>query len=76
MERILARPKESTKTELNEFNEETEESRFMATGLKTGLIPTFGIKTTRHGSDNLEGSLMAVDKPSSRRLSNADASNA
>ena len=28
----------STKTELNELNEETEESRFVATGLNTGLI--------------------------------------
>ena len=47
-------------TELNELNEETEESRFMATGLNTGLKPTFGIKTAKHGSENIEGFLTAV----------------
>ena len=43
----------------------------MTTGLNTGLKPTFGVKTAKHGSDNLEGFLKAVKKPSSRRLSNA-----
>ena len=38
----------STKTELNELNEETEESRFMATGLNNDLNPTFGIKNAKH----------------------------
>ena len=36
--------KQSTKTELNELNEETEEYGFMATGLNNGLKPSFGIK--------------------------------
>ena len=53
--------KQSTKTELNEIIEE-ENSRFMDTGLNTGLKPTFGIKTAKHGSDNLEGFLTAVGK--------------
>ena len=35
----------------------------MATGLNTGLKPTFGVKTAKHGSDNLEGFLTAVEKP-------------
>ena len=35
----------------------------MATGLNTGLNPTFGIKTVKHGYDNLEGFLTAVEKP-------------
>ena len=39
----------STKTELNELNEDTKESRFMATGLNTGLKPTFGIKNAENG---------------------------
>ena len=39
-----------------------EESRFMATSLNTGLKPTFGVKTAKHGSDNLEGFLTAVGK--------------
>ena len=34
----------------------------MATGLNTGLKPTFVIKTVKHGSDNLEGFLTAVKK--------------
>ena len=34
----------------------------MATGLNTGLKPTFGLKTAKHGSDNLEGFLTAVEK--------------
>ena len=34
----------------------------MATGLNTGLKPTFGIKTVKHESDNLEGFLTAVGK--------------
>ena len=50
----------STKTELNELNEETEEYRFMATGLNTGLKPIFGIRTVNNGSDNIEGFLTAV----------------
>ena len=48
----------------------------MATGLNTGLKPKFGIKTTKHGSDNIEGFLTAVEKLSSRRISDSDASNA
>ena len=67
--------KKSTKTELNELNEETKESIFMATGLDTGLKPTFGIKTAKYGSDNIEGFLSEAEKLSSGRLSNTDASN-
>ena len=48
----------------------------MATGLKTGLKPTFGVNIEKHGSDNLEGFLTAAGKPSSRRLLNADVLNA
>ena len=66
--------KQSTKPEANERIE--EESRFMATGLNTGLKPTSGVKTAKHGSDNLKGFLTPVEKPSSRRLLNADALNA
>ena len=40
--------KQSTETELQGVNEE-EDSRFMATGLNTGLKPTFGLKTAKHG---------------------------
>ena len=32
----------------------------MATGLNNGLKPTFGIKTAKHRSDNIEGFLTAV----------------
>ena len=46
--------------------------RFMATGLNTGLKPTFGVNKVKHGSDNLEDFLTALEKPSSRRLLNAD----
>ena len=53
--------KKSTKNKLNELNEE-ENSRFMATGLNTGLKPKFGIKTEKHGSDNLKGFLTLVGK--------------
>ena len=48
----------------------------MANGLNTSLKPKFGIKTVKHGSDNLEGLLTAVEKSTSRRLSNSDALNA
>ena len=34
----------------------------MDTALKTGLKPTFGIKTAKHVSDNLEVFLTAVEK--------------
>ena len=34
----------------------------MATGLNTGLKPTFVVKTVKHVSDNLEGFLTAVGK--------------
>ena len=34
----------------------------MATGLNTGLKPTFGIKTVKHGSDNLEDFLTATER--------------
>ena len=34
----------------------------MATGLNAGLKPTFILKTAKHGSDNLEGFLTAVEK--------------
>ena len=54
--------KQSTETELQEVNEEEEDSRFKATGLNTGLKPKFGIKTAKHGLDNLEGFLTAVEK--------------
>ena len=60
--------KQSTEPEANEEIE--EESRFMATGLNTGLKPTFGVKIAKHGSDNLKGFLTAVKKTSSRRLLN------
>ena len=53
--------KKSTKTELNELNEE-ENCRFMSTGLNTGLHPTFVITAAKHGSDNFEGFLTAVRK--------------
>ena len=52
--------KQSTEPEVNEAIEEN--SRFMTTGLKTGLKPTFGVKTEKHGSDKLEGFLTAVGK--------------
>ena len=52
--------KQSTKTEVNEVIE--EEYIFMATGLNTSLNPTFGVKTAKHVSDNLEGFLSAVEK--------------
>ena len=52
--------KQSTEPEENEEIE--EESGFMATGLNTGLKPTFGVKTEKNGSDNLEGFLTAVGK--------------
>ena len=48
----------------------------MTNGLNTGLKPTFGIKTVKHEYDKLEGFLTAVEKPSSRRLLNADVSSA
>ena len=34
----------------------------MATGLNTGLKPTFGVNAAKHGSDNLEGFLTPVGK--------------
>ena len=34
----------------------------MATGLNTGLKPTIGLKTAKHGSDNLEGFLTEMGK--------------
>ena len=43
--------KKSSKTEVNEGIEEN--SRFMTTGLNTGLKPKFGIKTEIDGSDYL-----------------------
>ena len=52
--------KQSTETEVNEVIEEN--SRFMTTGLNTGLKPTFGVKTAKHRSDTLEGFLTAVEK--------------
>ena len=54
--------KRSTEPEANEKIE--EESRLMATALNTGLKPTFGVKTAKHGFDNLEGFLTAVKKTS------------
>ena len=44
------------------INKEEEDSIFKATGLKTILKPTFGLKTAKHGSVNLEGFLTAVEK--------------
>ena len=35
----------------------------MDTGINTGLKPTFGIKTVKHGSDNLEGFLTVLGNP-------------
>ena len=64
--------KKSTETEVNEVIEENY--RFMTTGLNTALKPKFGIKTVKHGSDNLEGFLTAVENPSSKRILNADVS--
>ena len=61
MERIWRDKTKSTKTELNEEIEEN--SRFMDTGINTGLKSTLGIKTAKHGSDNLEGFLTVVGKP-------------
>ena len=58
--------KQSTEPEANEEIE--EEYISMATGLHTGLKPTFGVKTAKDGSDNLEGFFIAVGKSSSRRL--------
>ena len=52
--------KQSTEPEVNEVIE--EESRFMDTGLNTGLKPTFGVKTAKHRSDNHKGFLTAVGK--------------
>ena len=51
--------KQTTEPEANEIE---EESRFMATGLNTSLKPTFGVKTAKHGSENLEYLLTAVGK--------------
>ena len=48
----------------------------MATGMNTSLKPTFGIKTEKYVSENLEGFLTAVEKPSSRKLYNANNLNA
>ena len=48
----------------------------MDTGLNTGLKLTFGIKNANHESENLEGFLSSVEKPSSGRISDADASDA
>ena len=44
----------------------------MATGLNTDLKPKFGVKTAKHGFDNLEGFPTAAKKISSKRLLNAD----
>ena len=62
--------KKSTETELYVVIEEN--SRFMTTGLNTVLKPTFGVKTSKHGYDNLKGFLTAAEKPSPRRLLNAN----
>ena len=48
------------KSTKKESPEEEEDTIFKATGLITGLNPTFGVKTERHGSNNLEGFLIAV----------------
>ena len=45
-----------------ELNDEDDYSRFMATGLSTGLNPIFGLKIAKQVSDNLEGLLTAVGK--------------
>ena len=52
--------KKSTKTEVNEVIEKN--SRFLTTGLNTGLKPTFGIKGVKHGSDHLNFFLTAAGK--------------
>ena len=51
--------KQSTKTELHETD---EHYRFTDNCLSIGLKPTFGINTSKHGSDNIEGLLKAVGK--------------
>ena len=56
----MARPKKSTETEVNEVIEEN--SRFITTGLNTGLKPKFGVKTARNESDNIEGFVTAEEK--------------
>ena len=57
MEIILARPKKST---INDIPEKYE-TRFKAASLNTALNPTFGIKTSKHFSDNIEGFLPALE---------------
>ena len=52
--------KQSTEPEENE--EIGEKYRFMATCLNTSLKPTFGVKTEKHGSDDLKGFLTVVGK--------------
>ena len=53
---LWCKKKQSTKTELNE---EIGESRFMASGLSTGLKTMFFLKTDKHRFDNIEGFLTA-----------------
>ena len=60
---------------MNGLNEEAEESRFKAAGLNTGLKPKFVLNTEKHVSKNIEVFLIAVENPSSRRISDADVSN-
>ena len=48
-------------TELNYINKE-ENSRFISTGLNTGLNPNFGINSLKHGSDNPKFLLTAMKK--------------
>ena len=52
--------KKSTEPKVNEVIE--EESRFVATGLNTGLKPTFWLKTAKNVSDKPKGFLTAVGK--------------
>ena len=51
--------KQSIATELNEEN---EGSTIMATGLTTGLKPTFGLNTAKNGFNNLKVFLNEVVK--------------
>ena len=54
----MERPKQSTNSEINE----EYEIIFKSNVLNTGLNPTFGLKTSNHGSGNFEGFLTAVER--------------
>ena len=56
MERIFARTQKTTDNEFFEENDTIVKSNCLNTGLK----PNFGLNTPRHGSDNIEGLIIAV----------------